>query len=180
MPVQACSQLHTLVAIVTRWQREASVVPGINSNPDNTTLNRGAICSEEPPEKHPSSHLSGGLRGTLCPRACVNVSGWERGSGKRRLIKIWTQRRKEGRVCVCVCVAWEHGHYVDFLFSFRMLEEYFLFCCGADGLLPPMLPGFMSRQGWSEGQKSGNQVNYGWRLADKSEREKKFFSSSSF
>lgn len=50
MPVQACSQLYTLVAIVTHWQREASVVPGINSNPDNTTLNQGAICSEEPPE----------------------------------------------------------------------------------------------------------------------------------
>lgn len=82
---------------------------------------------------------------------------------------------EEGGPSVCVCVAGEHGHYVDFLFSFRMLEEYFLFCCGADGLLPPMLPGFMSRQGWSEGQKSGNQVNYGWRLADKSEREGSFF-----
>lgn len=34
---------------------------------------------------------------------------------------------------------------------------------------------FMWRQGWSEGQKSGNQVNYGRRLADKSEREGSFF-----
>lgn len=82
MPVQACSQLYTLVAIVTHWQREASVVPEINSNPDNTALNQGAICSEEPPEKNPSSHLSGGLYGTLCPCVCVNVSGWERGSGR--------------------------------------------------------------------------------------------------
>lgn len=79
MPVQACSQLCTLVAIVTRWQREASVVLGINSNPDNTTLNQGAICSEEPPEtSHPI--CQGALRGILCPCVCVNVSGWERRS----------------------------------------------------------------------------------------------------
>lgn len=30
--------------------------------------------------RNPSPHLSGGLRGTLCPCVCVNVSGWERGS----------------------------------------------------------------------------------------------------
>lgn len=34
-----------------------------------------------------------------------------------------------------------------------------------------MLPTFMLQQGWSEGQKSGNQVNYRRRLADKSERK---------
>lgn len=35
-----------------------------------------------------------------------------------------------------------------------------------------MLPTFMRRLGWSEGQKSGNQVNYGWWLADKRERKR--------
>ena len=60
MPGQAGSQLCTLVAIVTHWQREASVVRGINSGPDNTALNQGAICSEGAPEK-PPPHLSGGL-----------------------------------------------------------------------------------------------------------------------
>lgn len=34
-----------------------------------------------------------------------------------------------------------------------------------------MLPTFMLQQGWSEGQKSGNQVNYRRWLADKSERK---------
>lgn len=34
-----------------------------------------------------------------------------------------------------------------------------------------MLPTVMLQQGWSEGQKSGNQVNYRRRLADKSERK---------
>lgn len=67
MPVQACSQLYTLVAIVTHWQREASVVPGINSNPDNTTLNQGAICSEEPP-KTPLPICQGASEGL-----CVHV-----------------------------------------------------------------------------------------------------------
>lgn len=28
---------------------------------------------------------------------------------------------------VCMCAAGKHGHYADFPFSFRMLEEYFLF-----------------------------------------------------
>lgn len=31
MPAQACSQLPTLVAIVTHWQREVSIMAGINS-----------------------------------------------------------------------------------------------------------------------------------------------------
>lgn len=31
MPAQACSQLPTLVAIVTHWQREVPIVAGINS-----------------------------------------------------------------------------------------------------------------------------------------------------
>lgn len=70
MPVQACSQLHTLVAIVTHWQREASVVPGINSNPDNTALNQGAICSEEPPEKTPLPICQGASE-ALCVRVYV-------------------------------------------------------------------------------------------------------------
>lgn len=68
-----------------------------------------------------------------------------------------------------VCIVGKHGHYADFSFSFKMLEEYFFFC-QPHGLLPPMLPIFMLRQGWSEEQKSGNQVNYRWQLADKSER----------
>lgn len=69
----------------------------------------------------------------------------------------------------------EHGHYADFPFSFKTLEEYFLLrslFLQPGSLLPPMLPTFMLRQGWSEGQKSGNQVNYGWWLADKSERKR--------
>lgn len=69
----------------------------------------------------------------------------------------------------------EHGHYADFPFSFKTLEEYFLlrsFFLQLGSLLPPMLPTFMLRQGWSEGQKSGNQVNYGWWLADKTERKR--------
>ena len=74
------------------------------------------------------------------------------------------------RVCVCVCVAGKHGHYADFPFSFSILEEY--------SLLPLAGPSsatyaahFYAAAGWSEGQKSGNQVNYGRRLADKSERK---------
>lgn len=58
------------------------------------------------------------------------------------------------------------------LFLSKTLEEYFLlrsFFLQPGSLLPPMLPTFMLRQGWSEGQKSGNQVNYGWWLADMSE-----------
>lgn len=69
----------------------------------------------------------------------------------------------------------EHGHYADFPFSFKTLEEYFLlpsFFLQPGRPLPPMLPTFILRQGWSEGQKSGNQVNYGRRLADKSERKR--------
>lgn len=70
-------------------------------------------------------------------------------------------------------MAGEHGHYADFPFSFKTLEEYLLLhslFLQPGSPLPPMLPTFMLRQGWSEGQKSGNQVNYGWCLADKSER----------
>lgn len=70
----------------------------------------------------------------------------------------------------CVCGRGEHGHYADFPFSFKMLEEYFLFLFSRGSLLPPMLPTFMLQQGWSYEQKSGNQVNYGWWLADKSEK----------
>lgn len=72
------------------------------------------------------------------------------------------------------CVVGEHGHYADFPFSFRTLEEYFLLrslFLLPGSLLPPMLPTFMLRQGWSKEQKSGNQVNYGWWLADMSERK---------
>lgn len=71
-------------------------------------------------------------------------------------------------------MAGERGHYADFPFSFKTLEEYFLLrplSLQRGSLLPPMLPTFMLRQGWSEEQKSGNQVNYGWWLADKSERK---------
>lgn len=169
MPVQACSQLHTLVAIVTHWQREASVVLGINSNPDNTTLNQGAICSEEPP-KTPS--VRGPLRHfvSMCMCECEWVGKRE---WARRLIKSWMlmgagQWGSE-------CVVGEHSHYADFPFSFKTLEEYFLlrsFFLQPGHPLPPMLPTFMLRQGWSEGQKSGNQVNYGWWLADKRERKR--------
>lgn len=68
------------------------------------------------------------------------------------------------------CVVGEHSHYADFPFSFKTLEEYLLLHPGHP--LPPMLPTFMLRQGWSEGQKSGNQVNYGRWLADKRERKR--------
>lgn len=106
MPVQACSQLYTLVAIVTHWQREASVVPGINSNPDNTALNQGAICSEEPPEKKKKKTLFPSVRGPLrhfvsvcmCECEWVGKREWE-----RRLITIWMQT---GCVCVCGREAW--------------------------------------------------------------------------
>lgn len=77
MPVQACSQLYTLVAIVTHWQSEASVVPGINSNPDNTTLNQGAICSEEPPKT--LLPICQGASEALCVR--VYVWMWVGGKG---------------------------------------------------------------------------------------------------
>lgn len=91
------------------------------------------------------------------------------GSGRRAL-------RGDGlSVCVCVCVAGEHGHYADFPFSFKTLEEYFLFSSRRAGFCHLCCPIFMLRQGWSEGQKSGNQVNYGRWLADKSEREGSFF-----
>lgn len=88
MPVQACSQLCTLVAIVTRWQREASVVPGINSNPDNTTLNQGAICSEEPPET--PLPICQGASEALCVCMCVRECEWVGTQEcEGRLIKIW-------------------------------------------------------------------------------------------
>lgn len=72
------------------------------------------------------------------------------------------------------CVVGKHGHYADFLFSFKTLEEYFLLrslFLQPGRLLPPMLPTFMLQQGWSKEQKSGNQVNYGRWRADKSERK---------
>lgn len=72
--------------------------------------------------------------------------------------------------CVCVCVAGKHGHYADFPFSFSILEEYFLFPLAGQSSAT-YAAHFRLQQGWSEGQKSGNQVNYKRRLADKSERK---------
>lgn len=84
-----------------------------------------------------------------------------------------------GSVCMCARESEVCGrgarHYADFLYSSKTLEEYFLLhslSLQAASLLPPMLPTFMLRQGWSEEQKSGNQVNYGWWLADKGERKR--------
>lgn len=95
MPVQACSQLYALVAIVTHWQRGTSVVPGINSNPDNTALNQGAICSEEPPKKPFFPSVRGPLRHfvSMCMYECEWVG---KGEWERWLIKIWMQT---GRAC---------------------------------------------------------------------------------
>lgn len=105
--------------------------------------------------------------------ACMCECEWVGKEEREEEVNQDLDAAEEGGQSMCVCVAGEHGHYVDFPFSFKTLEEYFLFW--ADELLPPMPPDFMSRQGWPEGQKSGNQVNYGWRLADKSEREGSFF-----
>lgn len=74
-----------------------------------------------------------------------------------------------GRVCMCV----RQGSMVIMLISHFLSEcwKNTFFFHQPGRLLPPMLPTFMLQQGWSEGQKSGNQVNYGRRLADKSERK---------
>lgn len=74
-----------------------------------------------------------------------------------------------GRVCMCV----RQGSMVIMLISHFLSEcwKNTFFFHQPGRLLPPMLPTFMLQQGWSERQKSGNQVNYGRRLADKSERK---------
>lgn len=110
----------------------------------------------------------------MCECEWVGKGEWE-----RRLIKIWMWTGVGGGHAwgrsVCMC-AWETECVVVImlisLFLSKTLEEYFLlrsFFLQPGSLLPPMLPTFMLRQGWSEGQKSGNQVNYGWWLADMSE-----------
>lgn len=69
-----------------------------------------------------------------------------------------------------VCVAGKHGHYADFPFSFSILEEYLLFPLAGQSFAT-YAAHFYATAGWSERQKSGNQVNYRRRLADKSERK---------
>lgn len=106
----------------------------------------------------------------MCECEWVGKGEWE-----RRLIKILMRTGVGGGAVwrsACRC-GWESErarHYADFPFSFKTLEEYILLHPGS--LLPPMLPTFMRRQGWSEEQKSGNQVNYGWWLADRTERKR--------
>lgn len=110
MPVQGCSQLYTLVAIVTHWQREASVVPGINSNPDNTALNQGAICSEEPPEKNPLPICQGASEAL-----CVHVYVWMWVGGKGGLGEEVNHDLDADRVCMCV---WQGNMVIMLIFHF--------------------------------------------------------------
>ncbi len=145
----------------------------------------------------PGCHLFTGTPETplpICQGAsealCVHVYVWMWVGGKGGVREEVNQdldadgsgrRACKGKECVHVCVReWMCGRGARSLcwFSFffqdirRIPSFYVPFFLQPGSLLPPMLPTFMLRQGWSERQKSGNQVNYGWWLADKSERKR--------
>lgn len=74
MPVQACSQRYTLVAIVTHWQREASVV--LRSIQTLTTPHWTRVpFVHRNPQKTPSPHLSGASE-PLCADVCECECEW--------------------------------------------------------------------------------------------------------
>ena len=73
--------LHTCCHCDTLAERSLCS-PGDQFKPWQHHTEPGCHLFRGTPQKNPSPHLSGGLRGTLCPCVCVNVSGWERGSGR--------------------------------------------------------------------------------------------------
>lgn len=159
-----------------------SLLPALHTCCHCDTLAERSLCSPRDqfkPWQHrakPGCHLFRGTpwKKTLFPSVrgplwhfvsmCMCECEWVgKGEWERRLIKIWLQAG-------CVCV--RQGSMVIMLISHFLSEcwKNTFFFHQPGRLLPPMLPTFMLQQGWSEGQKSGNQVNYGRRLADKSER----------
>ncbi len=117
MPPQACSQLPTLVAIVTLRQRESSIVVGINSLAWQHSTKPGCRLHRETPMKQPWPHLSGPLRHIVPVWMCMG--------GKEEVNQGLDEEEEEGRECVTECVGGVHDHYVDLpvLLLFRTIRR---------------------------------------------------------